>query len=78
MSYLIYSKENCPYCEQIKQVMNLLNLNHEILTLDKNFSKEEFYEIFSEGTSFPQVIMDGTKLGGCKDTILFLKGQKVL
>jgi glutaredoxin-related protein len=78
MNYLIYSKENCPYCEQIKQVMNLLNLNHEILSLDENFSKKEFYEIFGESSTFPQVIVDGTQLGGCKDTILFLKEQKVL
>jgi glutaredoxin len=78
MKYIIYSKENCPYCEQIKQVMNLANLEHEILTLDKHFSKEEFYAIFGEGTTFPQVIQDETKLGGCKDTILFLRNQKIL
>jgi hypothetical protein len=78
MKYIIYSKENCPYCEQIKQVMNLANLEHEILTLDKHFSKEEFYTIFGEGSTFPQVIQGEMKLGGCKDTILFLRNQKIL
>jgi glutaredoxin len=78
MKYIIYSKENCPYCEQIKQVMSLANLEHEILTLDKQFSKEEFYTIFVEGSTFPQVIQGETKLGGCKDTILFLRNQKIL
>ena len=78
MKYIIYSKENCPYCEQIKQVMNLANLEHEILTLDKHFSKEEFYTIFGEGSTFPQVIHGEIKLGGCKDTILFLRNQKIL
>jgi glutaredoxin len=58
--------------------MNLANLEHEILTLDKHFSKEEFYAIFGEGSTFPQVIQGETKLGGCKDTILFLRNQKIL
>jgi glutaredoxin 3 len=78
MKYIIYSKENCPYCDQIKQVMSLANLEHEILTLDKQFSKEEFYTIFGEGSTFPQIIQGETKLGGCKDTILFLRNQKIL
>jgi glutaredoxin len=78
MKYLIYSKENCPYCEQIKQVMNLTNLTYEILKLDSDFTKEQFYEIFGEGSTFPQVVSGETKLGGCKDTILHLKNQKIL
>ena len=78
MKYIIYSKENCPCCDQIKQVMSLANLEHEILTLDKQFSKEEFYTIFGEGSTFPQIIQGETKLGGCKDTILFLRNQKIL
>jgi glutaredoxin len=78
MKYLIYSKENCPYCEQIKQVMTLTNLEHEILTLNREFTKEEFYTIFGEGSTFPQVVLGETKLGGCKDTILFLRNQNIL
>jgi glutaredoxin len=78
MKFVIYSKDNCPYCEQIKKVMRLACLEHVVYNLGKDFSVDDFYNEFGEGTTFPQVVKDATKLGGCKDTIAFLKEQKIL
>jgi len=33
---------------------------------------------FGEGTTFPQVLNDQTKLGGCSETIKYLREQKLL
>jgi glutaredoxin len=78
MNFIIYSKEGCPYCEKIKKVMDLTKLNHVVYTLNQDFTKEEFYSEFGEGTTFPQIICDGNNLGGCTQTIKFLKEQNIV
>lgn len=78
MNFTIYSKEGCPYCNKIKQVMDLTNQTYVIYSLDENFTREEFYAEFGEGSTFPQIICDDLKLGGCSDTIKFLQEQKIV
>lgn len=79
MKFTIYSKEGCPYCEKVKQVMQLTQLEHKIYTLNENFTKDEFYAEFGEGSTFPQVILNDTDhLGGCVDTVKYLKENNVI
>ena len=78
MNFTIFSKEGCPYCEKIKQVLELTESKYVVYTLDKQFDKDAFYGEFGEGSTFPQVTCDGKKLGGCIGTIEFLKEKKIL
>lgn len=79
MKFTIYSKEGCPYCEKVKQVMQLTQLEHKVYTLNENFTREEFYAEFGEGSTFPQVILNDTEhLGGCVDTVKYLKENNVI
>ena len=78
MNFAVYSKEGCPYCEKIKKVLTLTNLKYVVYNLDEHFDKKSFYDEFGEGATFPQVVVDGQKLGGCVDSIKFLKEKKVI
>ena len=78
MNFTVYSKTGCPYCDKIKQVLELTKLQYVVYTLDKDFTREEFYAEFGEGSTFPQVICKDKKLGGCVDTIKFLKENKIV
>lgn len=78
MNFTVYSKEGCPYCEKVKQVLELTNQQFVSYTLGTHFTKEEFYSEFGEGSTFPQVICDDQKLGGCVDTIKFLQEKKIV
>jgi len=78
MNFAIYSKDNCPYCYKVKQVLELTGSNYVVYNLGEDFTKEEFYSEFGEGSTFPQVICDDQKLGGSVDTIKFLKEQQIL
>lgn len=75
MKFTIYSKHGCPYCDQIKQIMQLKNFDHVVYTLDENFTREQFYSQFGNGSTFPQVVMDDTNLGGCTNTVNYLRGK---
>ena len=78
MNYTVFSKEGCPYCDKIKQVLELTGSNFVVYTLGDQFDKDAFYGEFGEGSTFPQVVVDGKKLGGCTDTIQYLKENQVI
>jgi glutaredoxin len=79
MKFTVYSKNGCPFCSKIEQVLQLSNLEHKIYKLDEDFTREEFYSEFGQGSTFPQVIMNDTEhLGGCTDTVKYLQENKVI
>jgi len=78
MNFTVYSKDNCPYCYKVKQVLELTGSKFVVRTLNTDFNREEFYSEFGQGSTFPQVICDDKKLGGCVDTIQFLKENNVI
>ena len=73
MNFTVYSKENCPYCSKVKMALELTGNQFVVYNLNEHFTKEEFYAEFGEGSTFPQVICDDRKLGGCIDTVKYLK-----
>ena len=82
MNITIYSKHSCPYCHQIKQVAEHLkvtkNFQITVYNLDEHFTKEQFYQEFGVGSTFPQVLLDDKKTGGCTDTVKYLRENNIL
>ena len=77
-NFTVYSKEGCPFCSKVVQVLELAGLNHVVYKLHEHFEKDAFYGQFGQGSTFPQVVIDGTNLGGCTDTVQFLKEKKLV
>ena len=73
MNFAVYSKDGCPFCDRIKQVLELGNFNFVVYDLNKNFDRDSFHGEFGEGATFPQVVLNGKKLGGCQETVKYLK-----
>ena len=73
MNFVVYSKQDCPHCYKVKQVLELTGNNFVVYNLNEHFTKDEFYAEFGEGSTFPQVICDDRKLGGCIETVKYLK-----
>ena len=49
----------------------------KVYTLNEDFTREQFYQEFGEGSTFPQIIMNDQRLGGCSDTIKYLKENNI-
>ena len=43
MNFTVYSKDSCPYCYKVKQVLELTNSNYVVYNLGEDFTKDEFY-----------------------------------
>lgn len=75
MTYTIYTRKNCPYCEKIKTVLNDIGESYTEQKLNVNFTREEFVSQFGEGATFPRVLKEGRLLGGCNETVVHLRQQ---
>ena len=76
--YLIYSKNHCPYCRNIKKVLEGIGEDYMELKLDTDFSREQFTEKFGYGATFPRVLKDGKLIGGCNEAVVHLRNQGLI
>ena len=78
MNVAVFSKPNCPYCDKVKKIFKLTKISYAVYNLDEHFNRDAFVSEFGEGSTFPQVIVDGKKIGGCIDTVKYLKEKNIL
>lgn len=76
--FVVYSKDGCPYCDKVVQLLEFAELKHVVYKLGQNFTKEAFHDEYGRGATFPQVTYNDKRIGGCSDTIKFLREQKHL
>ena len=78
MTFTVYSRNGCPYCDKVQQVLELAEIKHVIYKLDRDFTREEFYDKFGVGSTFPRVVKDDELIGGCMETVKYLREQKLV
>ena len=78
MKFTIYSKDGCPYCTKVENVLKLAELKYVIYKLNRDFTVEEFKSEFGSRSTFPQVVVDDTPIGGCTETVLYLKENNLV
>ena len=78
MTFTVYSKDVCPYCTKVQQVLELAEVKHVIYKLNRDYTREEFYDKFGKGSTFPRVVKDDTLIGGCMETVKYLREQKLV
>ena len=44
MKFEIYSRQNCPYCYKIKQVMEMTGVDFNVFTLNDDFDRKSFIQ----------------------------------
>ena len=53
-----------PYCDKAKALCEREGLEYSYKELDKDFTREEFFNIFPTARTFPQIKIDGNDIGG--------------
>ena len=76
--FTVYSKNGCPYCTKVINVLQLAELKFVEYKLGRDFDKDQFYDVFGQGSTFPQVLSDDTVIGGCTETVKYLREQKLI
>jgi len=61
---IIYSTPNCHYCTMAKNLAEQRGCSVEYKVFGKDFQKEDMLETFPGARTFPQIILNGQKIGG--------------
>tara|TARA_B100001079_G_scaffold251892_1_gene244543 strand:- start:2694 stop:2930 length:237 start_codon:yes stop_codon:yes gene_type:complete len=78
MNFTVYSKDGCPFCDKIIQILKLGDFQYVEYKLDEHFSRFEFQEEFGGDATFPQVTINGHKMGGCTETVKYLQEHNMV
>ena len=76
--YTIYSKPNCSFCLQAKQLLEMEQLPFEYKNLGTHYSLDELMTLSPNAKSFPQIFVVGENgnkelIGGFSDLAEYLK-----
>lgn len=77
-NFAVYTKNGCPYCEKIKTILKASGFNYQEYVLDTHFNREQFYSQFGQGSTFPRVLMDDVVLGGCTESVQYLRSKGMI
>lgn len=61
---VIYGKTQCPYCDMAKNLCEQKGFEYEYKQLGTDFDRDEMLSTFPGARTFPQIIIDGEKIGG--------------
>ena len=76
MKVEIYSKPQCPYCVQAKALAEREGHDLTYKMLDEDFDRETLMETFPGARTFPQIIVDGEKIGGFTEFKALVEASK--
>jgi len=62
MKVIIYSKNNCGYCDKAKIILQ--KYDPKIHMLNQDYTREEFFTKFPNAKTFPQIIINNEHVGG--------------
>ena len=74
MKALVWSKDNCPYCTQAKQLLTIKGIEFEERKLGDGWTKEDLFEAVPTARSVPQIFVDDEYVGGYKELVTKLEG----
>jgi glutaredoxin len=64
MKAIVWSKNQCPYCEQAKSLLKLKNIDYEERNINKDYTREQLLEAVPNARTVPQIFLDDKLIGG--------------
>jgi glutaredoxin len=69
----IYGKPSCPYCEKAKHLCETRDLKYVYKSLGTDYTREELLETFPNARSVPQIVVNGTSIGGYSELVNYIE-----
>ena len=74
MKAIVWSKYNCPYCEQAKALLNQKGIVFEERKIGDGYTKEDLLEAVPSARTVPQIFLDDELVGGFTELRAKLNG----
>lgn len=77
MKAVIWSKENCSYCEQATALLSAKSIGFEERKIGHGWTKEQLLEVVPTARTVPQIFLDDVLIGGFNELRKHLTEEKV-
>lgn len=74
MEAIVWSKYQCPYCDQAKALLTQKGIKFEERKIGDGWSKEDLLEAVPTARTVPQIFLDGSLIGGFTELKKHLQG----
>lgn len=74
MKAVVWSKYNCPYCDQAKALLKMKGIQFEEKKIGDGYTKEELLEAVPTARTVPQIFIDEQLIGGFTELKAHLQG----
>jgi glutaredoxin 3 len=64
MKAIVWSKDNCPYCVQAKNLLQMKGIEYEERNIQKDWTKEQLLEAVPGARTVPQIFLGEELIGG--------------
>ena len=64
MKAIVWSKNQCPYCDQAKSLLKLKGIDYEERNVQTTWTKEQLLEAVPNARTVPQIFLDDKLIGG--------------
>ena len=75
MKAIVWSKNQCPYCVQAKNLLESKGIDYEERNINENYTKEQLLEAVPTARTLPQIFIDDNYIGGFTELRQHLQGQ---
>ncbi len=73
MKVLIYTKDNCIWCDRAKILLDSKKISYNEIDLSDDSERLKFYDKIGDNVkTVPQVFIDDKRIGGFQDLKVFL------
>jgi glutaredoxin len=70
---MIWGKPQCPFCDKAKRLLDSREIAYEYKQLGVDFEREDVLAEFPEARTFPQIVINGLKIGGYEQLGTYLE-----
>ena len=64
MTAIVWSKNQCPYCDQAKALLKMKGIEFEERNINKDYTREQLLEAVPNARTVQQIFLDDKLIGG--------------
>jgi glutaredoxin len=64
MKAIVWSKDNCTFCDQAKALLEQRNIEYEERKIGHGYSREDLLEVVPTARAVPQIFVNNNHIGG--------------
>jgi glutaredoxin len=73
MKAIVWSKDQCPYCDQAKALLKQKGIEFEERNVSRNWTREQLLEAVPTARTVPQIFLDEELIGGFTELKTYLQ-----